>query len=68
MKKMYVKMTSALNKYVKNERGAQALEWVALGLVVLAIMGAIASSLQGGGATDIANAIKEKIAQMISDM
>ena len=28
--------------YVRNERGAQALEWVALGLVVIAIMSAIA--------------------------
>lgn len=68
MMKMYVKMTSALNKYVKNERGAQALEWVALGLVVLAIMGAIAQSLQGGGASGIATAIKQKIAELIGDM
>ena len=32
-------------RFVKNERGAQALEWVALGLVVLAVMGAIVTGI-----------------------
>ncbi|MCF6139557.1 hypothetical protein [Pseudalkalibacillus berkeleyi] len=67
MMNMYVKMTSALNKYVKNERGAQALEWVALGLVVLAVMAAVATAVKGNGGA-IGDAIVSKIAELINNM
>ncbi|MGP4082635.1 hypothetical protein ACTWQL_22415 [Pseudalkalibacillus sp. R45] len=64
MKKMVENMTAVVNKYVNNERGAQALEWVALGLVVLAVMAAVATAVDGNGSS-IANAIVEKISELI---
>ncbi|MCF6411553.1 hypothetical protein [Pseudalkalibacillus salsuginis] len=67
MRKMYENLTVTINKYVNNERGAQALEWVALGLVVLAVMAAVATAVQGNGSS-IANAIVEKIAELIGKM
>ncbi|WP_408009132.1 hypothetical protein ACJROX_02085 [Pseudalkalibacillus sp. A8] len=67
VKKMVENMTAVFNKYVNNERGAQALEWVALGLVVLAVMAAVATAVEGNGSS-IANAIVEKIAELIGKM
>ncbi len=67
MREMYENLTVTFNKYVNNERGAQALEWVALGLVVLAVMAAVATAVQGNGSS-IANAIVEKIAELIGKM
>jgi Flp pilus assembly pilin Flp len=64
MKQMVENMTAVVNKYVNNERGAQALEWVALGLVVLAVMAAVATAVDGNGSS-IANAIVEKISELI---
>ncbi|WP_261134631.1 hypothetical protein [Bacillus sp. Marseille-Q3570] len=64
MKKMVENMSAVVNKYVNNERGAQALEWVALGLVVLAVMAAVATAVDGNGSS-IANAIVEKISELI---
>lgn len=63
LKKTFVKMTGAYNRYVNNERGAQALEWVALGLVVLAVMGAIASGIDGN--TSVGNKIMDTLSNLI---
>jgi len=63
LKKAWFKVNETYNRYVKNERGAQSLEWVALGLVVLAVMGAIAAGIQGDNSigTTIVNKLKEMI-------
>lgn len=69
MTKLWVKATGTYHRwtgYVKNERGAQALEWVALGLVVLAIMGVIAQGLKGD--TSLGKAILDKLKEMISGL
>lgn len=62
MKKLWANLNEKYVTYVKNERGAQALEWVALGLVVIAIMSAIAMGIQG---SSIGATIVTKLEQMI---
>jgi len=63
LKKTMEKMNGVYNRYVKNERGAQALEWVALGLVVLAVMGAIASGI--GDDTSLGKTIMSKLSELV---
>jgi hypothetical protein len=63
LKKTFMKMTGVYNRYVNNERGAQALEWVALGLVVLAVMGAIASGI--GEDTSLGKTIMSKLSELV---
>lgn len=63
LKKMVSKVNGVYSRYVKNERGAQALEWVALGLVVLAIMGVIAAGIEGD--TSIGKAIVDQLKNLI---
>ncbi|MCM3636241.1 hypothetical protein M3152_00810 [Sporosarcina luteola] len=62
MKKIWWNFNAKYLTYVKNERGAQALEWVALGLVVIAIMSAIAMGIQG---SSIGSTIVSKLEEMI---
>lgn len=62
MKKIWWKLNEKYLVHVKNERGAQALEWVALGLVVIAIMSAIAMGIQG---SSIGSTIVSKLEEMI---
>lgn len=66
IKKTWNKVTAVYNHYVNNQVGAQALEWVALGLVVLAIMGVIAAGIKGD--TSIGQAITSKLSSWISGM
>lgn len=66
LKKAWSKVTGVYSRYVKNETGAQALEWVALGLVVLAIMGVIAAGIEGD--TSIGKAITTKLSQLIQGL
>ena len=61
--KAWIKVNGIYSRYVKNERGAQALEWVALGLVVLAIMGAIAAGI--GEDKSLGQAIIKKLADLV---
>jgi Flp pilus assembly pilin Flp len=64
--KAWTKVNGVYNRYVKNETGAQALEWVALGLVVLAVMGAIASGI--GNNTALGETIMTKLGDLISNI
>lgn len=48
-----------LIRYWKSERGIQTLEWVALALVVLALIGAVTSYLNGPGGAQVAAPIQE---------
>ncbi len=62
MKKLMTTMNEKYFVYVRNEKGAQALEWVALGLVVIAIMSVIAMGIQG---SSIGETIITKLEEMI---
>ncbi|MEK5071568.1 hypothetical protein [Sporosarcina sp. FSL K6-1508] len=62
MKKLVARMNEKYFVYVRNEKGAQALEWVALGLVVIAIMSVIAMGIQG---SSIGETIISKLEEMI---
>lgn len=66
LKKTWNKMNSVYARYVNNERGAQALEWVALGLVVLAIMGVIAAGIEGD--KSLGQAIITRLKEMIEGL
>lgn len=61
--KLWFKANEVYNRYVKNETGAQALEWVALGLVVLAVMGAITAGISDN--TSLGETIISKLEDMI---
>ncbi|UOE92260.1 hypothetical protein [Alkalihalobacillus sp. LMS39] len=63
---MLTKFKIFIGQYVKNERGAQAIEWIALGIVVIAVLGAIATAM-----TDdkiIASAVKETLSNLIKSL
>ena len=62
MKKLMTTMNEKYFVYVRNEKGAQALEWVALGLVVIEIMSVIAMGIQG---SSIGETIITKLEEMI---
>lgn len=66
LRRWYESTKSYVGRYVKNERGAQALEWIALGMLVLAIMGAIATAMDGD--TSIGNAVKNQLINMINSL
>lgn len=50
---------------VNNERGAQTIEWVALALVILFLMAAVASAMDGNGG-NIASTMVSKISELIN--
>lgn len=64
--KCYVSVKAKWDRYIRNERGAQALEWIALGMLVLAIMGAIAATMEGD--TSMGQAVKSQLAKMINSL
>ncbi|CAM3858156.1 hypothetical protein [Cytobacillus oceanisediminis] len=59
--KLYQRITSALN----NERGAQTLEWVAVGAVVVTIAALLGSAFDGNGIKGIVDSILDKIADTL---
>ncbi|MBT2691243.1 hypothetical protein J7I93_24210 [Bacillus sp. ISL-47] len=59
--KLYQRMTSALN----NERGAQTLEWVAVGAVVVTIAALLGSAFDGDGIKGIVDSILAKISDTL---
>lgn len=54
---LYKKVTEALN----NERGAQTLEWVAVGAVVVTIAALLGQAFEGESIKGIVDAIIQKI-------
>lgn len=49
---------------LNNERGAQTIEWVALALVILFLMAAVATAMEGNGG-NIAGEMVSKISELI---
>lgn len=64
--RLYISVKSRVDHYLGNERGAQALEWIALGMLVLAIMGAIAATMEGD--TQLGQAVKNALSNMINSL
>lgn len=64
--RLYISVKSRVDHYLRNERGAQALEWIALGMLVLAIMGAIAATMEGD--TQLGQAVKNALSNMINSL
>lgn len=64
--RLYLVVKSRVDHYLSNERGAQALEWIALGMLVLAIMGAIAATMEGD--TQLGQAVKNSLSNMINSL
>ncbi|MFS8580514.1 MAG: hypothetical protein LOD88_10885, partial [Novibacillus thermophilus] len=62
----YVSLTSRISQAVQSGRGARALEWIALGMLVLAIMGAIAATMEGD--TQLGQAVKNSLSNMINSL
>ncbi|HHW38074.1 MAG TPA: hypothetical protein GXX18_12700 [Bacillales bacterium] len=54
---LYQKVTAALN----NERGAQTLEWVAVGAVVVTIAALLGQAFEGDSIKGIVTSILDKI-------
>ncbi len=59
---MAIKVFSRLKNTVNNEQGAQTLEWIAVGAVVVTIAAFLANAFgDGGGITDVVDTIINKI-------
>lgn len=60
---LYVKFTTP----VKNERGAQSLEWLGLAALLILVLGIVSTAVSEskGSITDIISSIFEKISKMV---
>lgn len=63
MTKAYVKVKG----YVDNQDGVSTIEWVGLAAVIVALMFAVATAMNGQG-SGLASAIVTKISNMISQI
>ncbi len=63
MRKAYVRFDGALHNALHNERGAQAIEWIALAGVVLAVFGAISVYFKGN--TEVGTAVSGTLSDII---
>lgn len=67
--RLYVKGSFFVRKYFKNEKGAISLEWLALMMVVMAIMAAILAAVNsesGNLGKTVVDKIKEFLAKIQS--
>lgn len=60
---LYVKFTTP----VKNEKGAQSLEWLGLAALLILVLGIVSTAVSDskGSITDIISSIFEKISKMV---
>ncbi len=67
MKKMIIKAYTKVMYPLKNERGAQSLEWLGLAALLILVLGIVsqAVSSQGAGITGIITNIISKITAMV---
>lgn len=61
MRKLAVRLQVGLYRVLRGQRGAQTLEWLALALLILAILGTAAGLSDG----EFARALKEKFVSMV---
>lgn len=66
---LYVKVAEKVKGTVSNERGAVSMEWIMMGLLAVAVIGVVITTLSGsnddGG---IGEAIMGKISEFISQI
>ncbi|QRG70430.1 hypothetical protein JNE38_03285 [Brevibacillus choshinensis] len=62
MQNLYAKVTTSLN----NQRGAQAIEWIALAGVVLAVFAAIQTVFKGD--TAVGKAVSDTLSSIIGKL
>lgn len=60
--KAYVRLKNAVN----NEEGAQTLEWIAIGAVVVTIAALLQQAFAGNGLSDVVTAILNKIKSSVA--
>ncbi|MGY4689007.1 hypothetical protein [Salibacterium sp. K-3] len=66
MVSMYVKVQQFFRTYMDNEKGSVSLEWIMLGLLGVALVGMVVTSLGNmEGNNTIAEAIVDKIAEFV---
>lgn len=63
------KVYRQLDKLRRDEKGAQAIEWVLLALVVIGLMAGITKYFQGEGNTEgLAKALLEKLQKWVEEL
>ncbi|MFD2705546.1 hypothetical protein [Salibacterium lacus] len=69
MVSMYVKVQQFFRTYMDNEKGSVSLEWIMLGLLGVALVGMVVTSLNDmEGNNTIASAIIDKIAEFVESI
>jgi hypothetical protein len=58
---LYVRLRVGLVGLLEDARGLQTLEWVALAIVIIALLGAVAAYLKSSGKDTVGQAIAEAI-------
>ena len=61
----YVRLRVGLMGLVEDARGLQTLEWVALGVAILALLGAVTFLLRRTGENSVADTIVKTISEFI---
>ena len=57
----YIRLRVSLRGLLEDARGLQTLEWVALAVVILALLGAIATYLRNSGEGTVGKAVADAI-------
>lgn len=67
MKKFMTMLSSTLLAPVKNEKGAQSLEWLGLAALLILVLGIISTAVSGqsGAIGELIGSIIEKISAMV---
>lgn len=61
----YVKVNNSVKGYLKNEKGSQSLEWIAIAAIVVIITGIISSAMDNSAiGTEFFNKFKGFIAEV----
>ncbi|WLR52591.1 hypothetical protein LC040_06775 [Bacillus tianshenii] len=66
MLKLYVKATEKLQNFKDDETGAQAVEWVALAGVVIAVMAGVSAAVEGN--SEIGNAVTSTLSKIVKGL
>jgi hypothetical protein len=67
MKNKMMELYMTLTNPVKNERGAQSLEWLGLAALLILVLGIVSTAVSGssGKVTEIITSIFDKISGMV---
>lgn len=65
MKKMLTNLYFGMMKPLRNERGAQSLEWLGIAALVILVLGIISTAVSGADLGGIVTTIVDKIKEMV---